>query len=71
MTNKEKYADLIADCMKPYSKRSYCKDLIKLVYLKDPKIRCAWYDAEGDVQVRSCEACKRHFMAWLKEEADE
>ena len=71
MTNKEKYADLRADCMKPYSKRSYCKDLIKLVYLKDPKIRCAWYDAEGDVQVRSCEACKRHFMAWLKEEADE
>lgn len=71
MTNKEKYADLIADCMKPYSRRSYCKDLIKLVYLKNPKIRCAWYDAEGDVQVRSCEACKRHFMAWLREEVEE
>lgn len=71
MTNREKYDWLIKDCMRPGSRRSYCNDLIKLIYYKDPKRRCAWYDSAGDVQVRSCEECKIKFGKWLREEDEE
>lgn len=70
MTNQEKYAWLIKECMRPGSYRSYCNDLIKVVYYKDPKRRCAWYE-NGEIFVRSCEDCKIRFSKWLREEAEE
>lgn len=71
MTNKEKYQKLISHCMVPGSKHSYCNDLIKPYYLKDPNRKCAWYDDNGYVHVKDCNECKKGFSAWLKAEYDE
>ena len=67
MTNKEHYKRLISHCMSP-GIHSFCNDLIKPYYLRDPKAKCASWNEDGSFTVRNCDECKKGFSKWLDQE---